>query len=125
MTRVKIAFGILAAIILYCAFAWLIVSFGSDRIITLSDEIAVLYEQGDYETAMQRADELNAAAKTYAERAGLFVHDTRLSQLTVSTNKIKSYIKGRSDETYAELSSIREDIEDFINAEIPRFHTIL
>jgi hypothetical protein len=125
MTRVKIAFGILAAIVLYCAFAWYFVSYGSDKLIVLSEEIAVLFEQGDYDRAMERADELNAAAKVYAERAGLFVHDNRLSQMTVSTNKIKAHIKGRSDETYAELASIREDIEDFINAEIPRFHTIL
>jgi hypothetical protein len=125
MTRVKLAFGILAAVILYCAFAWYFVSYGSDKLITLSEDIAVLFEQGDYDKAMERADELNAAAKVYAERAGLFVHDSRLSQMTVSTNKIKAFIKGRSDETYAELASIREDIEDFINAEIPRFHTIL
>jgi hypothetical protein len=125
MTRVKLAFAILAAVILYCAFAWYFVSYGSDKLITLSEDIAVLFEQGDYDKAMERADELNAAAKVYAERAGLFVHDSRLSQMTVSTNKIKAFIKGRSDETYAELASIREDIEDFINAEIPRFHTIL
>jgi hypothetical protein len=125
MTRVKLAFGILGAVILYCAFAWYFVSYGSDRLITLSEDVAVAFEKGDYDTAMQRADELNSAAKIYAERAGLFVHDNRLTQMTVSTNKIKAFIKGRSDETYAELASIREDIEDFINAEIPRFHTIL
>jgi cell division protein FtsB len=125
MTRVKIAFAVLGVIMFYCGFSWFFVSYGSDRLIALSDDIASLYEKGDYETAMMRADELNAAAKTYAERAGLFVHDTRLSALTVSTNKIKAFIKGRSDETYAELASIREDIEDFINGEIPRFHSIL
>jgi hypothetical protein len=125
MIRVKIAFGILAAVVLYCAFAWFLVSCGSGRIIELADDIAVLYEQGDYSTAMQRADELNEASAAYAERAGLMVHDNRLAQMTISASKIKPFIKGQSDETYAELESIREDIEDFIKAEIPTIYTIL
>jgi hypothetical protein len=125
MIRVKIAFGILAAVMLYCAFAWYLVGFGSGEIIELADNIADLYEQGDYEAAMESADRLNEVAARYAERAGLMVHDNRLTQMTISASKVKAFIKGRSDETYAELESIREDIEDFKKAEIPTLYTIL
>ncbi|MDR0992681.1 MAG: DUF4363 family protein [Ruminococcus sp.] len=125
MIRVKIAFGILAAVVLYCGFAWYFVGYGSGRIIELAGDIEDLYEKGDYLSAENKAEELNIAASAYAERAGLMVHDNRLTQMTVSASKIKAFIKGRSDETYAELESIREDIEDFKKAEIPTLYTIL
>jgi hypothetical protein len=125
MIRVKIAFAILATVVLYCSFAWFFVSRGSEKIIGLADETADFYEAGDFVNAEICAERLNAAAADYAEHAGLMVHDNRLSQMTVSASKIKAFIKGRSDETYAELESIREDIEDFIKAEIPTIYTIL
>lgn len=125
MKRLKSAFALIAAIILYSVIATLcLMKWHSDIDITV-DEIKLCNQKGDSGKASAAADELTDKWTSLEKKMSIFVCDEKLNNISASVAKIPQFVTEANDELDAELESIRRQLELLCRGELPLWYNLL
>jgi len=125
MKRVKAAFTLIGAIILYSVIAFLCLASWQSDIDVIIDEIRVCNEKGDSGKASAAADELTYRWARLEKGMSIFVCDEKLNDISSSVAKVPQFVTEANDELDAELESIRRQLKLICRGELPLWYNLL
>ena len=125
MNRVKTAFLLMAAIVIYSVIAVLFLNGWQSNINAIIDEIKLYSENGDSGNAFAAADRLTSEWSELEKKMSVFVGDEKLNSISSSVAKIPQLAAKANDELDAELESIRRQLKLICRGELPVWYNLL
>ena len=125
MKRVKAAFALVGAIILYSVIASLCLVNWQKDISEAIDIIEFYNEKGDSGNASAAADELTYTWAKLEKKMSIFVCDEKLNNISSSVAKVPQFVTEANDELDAELESIRRQLKLICRGELPLWYNLL
>ncbi len=125
MKRIKAAFALIGAIILYSVIASLcLVSWRKD-VTAIIDRIKLYNENSDIGNLSAAADELSYEWAALEKKMSIFVCDEKLNSISSSVAKVPQFVEAANDELDAELESIRRQLNLLCRGELPLWYNLL
>lgn len=125
MKRVKAAFVLIAAIVLYSVIASVCLANWQSDIDVIIDKIRFYNEKGDSGNASAVADELTYEWAKLEKKMSIFVCDEKLNNISSSVSKVPQFVTEANDELDAELESIRRQLNLLCRGELPLWYNLL
>ena len=125
MKRVRTAFLLIAAIVIYSVVALVFLNGWQRNINEIIDEIKLYSENGDSGNASAAADRLTSEWSELEKKMSVFVGDEKLSSISSSVAKIPQFAAKSNDELDAELESIRRQLKLICRGELPLWYNLL
>ncbi len=125
MKRVKAAFVLIGAIILYSVIASVCLVNWQSGITEIIDEIKIYNTSGDIGKISAAADKLTDEWTSLEKKMSIFVCDEKLNNISSSVAKVPQFVKEANDELDAELESIRRQLKLLCRGELPLWYNLL
>ncbi len=125
MKRVKAAFALIGAIILYSVIASVCLVSWQREIVEIIDEIELNSENGDNGKTSAAAEKLSLEWTSLEKKMSIFVCDEKLNDISSSVAKVPQFVTEANDELDAELESIRRQLKLLCRGELPLWYNLL
>lgn len=125
MKRVKTAFALIAAILLYAVIASTCLISWQREIVGIIDEIKLCSENGDSGKTSAAAEKLSLEWTSLEKKMSIFVCDEKLNSISSSVAKVPQFVTEANDELDAELESIRRQLKLLCRGELPLWYNLL
>lgn len=125
MKRVKTAFALIAAILLYAVIASACLVSWQREIVGIIDEIKLYSENGDSRKTSAAAEKLSFEWTSLEKKMSIFVCDEKLDNISSSVAKVPQFVTEANDELDAELESIRRQLKLLCRGEMPLWYNLL
>ncbi len=125
MKRVKIAFVLIAAIVVYSVTAAVCLIDWQEDFVVIIDEIKLYSENSNSGNASAAADKLTDEWIHLEKKMSIFVSDEKLNSISSSVAKVPGFVTEANDELDAELESIRRQLKLLCRNELPVWYNLL
>lgn len=124
MKRCFLALSVIALLVCASLFSLFLLKEKSGEIIEITDSIYNMCENGDYENAEAKANELLKYWEKASRSLNILVDTDRISAINSSVYRLEPLIESDCDELTAEIESIKANAKWLYECEMPVWYNI-
>lgn len=124
MKRIKLSLLIVITIISVSIWNLFTIQTRYHELLSLAEQTGVLIKEGDKDAAIDMAHQTENYWEDLQDISSLLIHNEKIVNIHASVARIAPLIEEDSDEAYAELQVLKEQINRLCDTEMPNIYNI-